>query len=67
MTDPRPSPSVDRVASGLARRARRGLIAGYIHELSERHNTEARDAETRAERARPRGSLLSPEPGETLA
>jgi hypothetical protein len=34
----------------LRRRAKRGLVAGYIHELSARHRTTGRDAERRADR-----------------
>jgi len=37
----------------LRRRAKRGLVAGYIHELSERHN---RDRRRETERARMRES-----------
>jgi hypothetical protein len=32
----------------VKRRAKRGLVAGYIHELSGRHATAGRDAERRA-------------------
>jgi hypothetical protein len=32
---------------GRKRRAKRGLIAGYVHELSARHGTAAGEAERR--------------------
>jgi hypothetical protein len=32
----------------VKRRAKRGLVAGYIHELSARHATASREAEPRA-------------------
>jgi hypothetical protein len=38
MTEPRPTNEAEsRQRLQLNRRARRGLVAGYIHELSERH------------------------------
>jgi hypothetical protein len=38
MTEPRPATEAEsRQRLQLNRRARRGLVAGYIHELSERH------------------------------
>lgn len=38
MNEPRPTTDAEaRQRLQLNRRARRGLVAGYIHELSERH------------------------------
>jgi hypothetical protein len=38
MTDSRRTPDVDRPSRpGAVRRAASGIVAGYIHELSERH------------------------------
>ena len=56
MDDPRPAPApADDTAvlkrRALQRRAKRGLIASYIHGLSERHG---RDALTRAPAETPR-------------
>ena len=40
------------------RRARRGLVAGYIHELSARHADDARERSREADHA---GTLTEPE------
>ena len=50
----RKTPEAREAAQRLAarRRARRGLVAGYIHELSARHAQDARRLERLAEPAR---------------
>lgn len=39
MKDARKSKEIERAGRQRAQRATRGLVAGYIHELSERHGS----------------------------
>jgi hypothetical protein len=41
MTEPRAPHTTDAATARLRRRARRGLVAGYIHEISGRHRADA--------------------------
>jgi hypothetical protein len=41
MTQPNAPQTIDAATLRLRRRARRGLVAGYIHEISGRHRADA--------------------------
>ena len=47
MTDTRAAQTTDAATARLRRRARRGLVAGYIHEISGRHRADAAAAHAR--------------------
>jgi hypothetical protein len=54
MKDARKSKNIERARKLRTQRATRGLVAGYIHELSERHG--------RSGRRQPVAAAPSPEP-----
>lgn len=53
MTEPRTATEIEsRQRLQLNRRARRGLVAGYIHELSERHRDHEEPVQVMADSPR---------------